>query len=314
MTTASDTHAICRHVSCVGCGYDLFGASISAHCPECGKPASETLERTAWMAEQSRLDALRSSLTPWIIEAVMSGLIVLAALGVVFTVDRTAFGVLAATGQTLICLAATVAGFLSSTHFARCLAGIPDFASRLKVVRRLDVVACVGLWLLVTTAWLVVRSGTEASTTTLAIGWTAFLLLTIATARLHLAYRLRASVASALALGNTGRQLIILGVTKSVFEATWLGVCIVVPGLLGMVVWLIDVLQLGDLVWGRFVQLESAVGGVAIALLTGALLGIPVYGLIWIAMIVTHSVFATRVHRAVEAIRIPVGSGKSVDE
>jgi hypothetical protein len=264
------------------------------------------------MTNPAWVDALRSSLTPWIVEAVVSGLIVLVTLGTLIAIDRSEYGVVAASFLTLLSLTATVAGFLASSSLERTLADVPEQASRLRVVRRLDVVASAGLWLLVVASWLVVASGGDESVTLFATGWTGFLLLTVATPRLHLAYRLRASIASSLGLGVHRAQLVVLGVVKSIYEAVWLGVCILLPGLFAFAVWLINERQLGDAIWPGLDRIESVGGEAAITLLFGALFGIPLYGVIWIAMIVTHSIFAIRVRRALDVLT--ANSGQPVDE
>lgn len=65
-----------RHVPCICCRYDLFGTSINANCPECGRPTHDSLLPTRLVfARRSSLYGLLILMLVWIVITLSIGLI-----------------------------------------------------------------------------------------------------------------------------------------------------------------------------------------------------------------------------------------------
>jgi hypothetical protein len=220
---------------------------------------------------------LRSARWPFIVSAVLSGLCVVATLGVFASSDYREFLILVV----FTCTATYVLTIAAASIASMRMSHLIDLSPNARVfMLAMDAIAGLGLMTICACMWMWVWAvRTEAGDPTeklmggIGVG---FLLMGLTTFRHQMLYTSLGRAFRREGFTTTGVWLAILGWTKAVYEFLWLAVCIALP-LIGL-----------SMNQGQHFE-EGA-----IFLLFGALFGLFGFALVWVLMIVMHSVAASR--------------------
>jgi ribosomal protein L37E len=272
------------HCACVQCGYDLFAAPESGRCPECGHSCAASLQAAAWLRTPQGAMHLAAALQPMVVTAVLSGLCVLAAWWVVLGSSGGSNIILA----TLVSTAAVVLTLLFARQCSSSLAkawGDSAAGQRIRKADVLDMFAGMGLLGLLLAQWAAMlfkllssSDRVHSNAPFLILAWMAmisFALLGLTTLRFRFFYYAIALSLSQLRQTSVAFWTRRLGDLKMVYEFLWLAVCCA----------------------GAIALLLLEADEVGLFLAYGALLGTFGFGIVWIAMIVMHSIIAVTFKR-----------------
>ncbi len=279
-------HAVASHVTCTGCGYDLYAANVAGKCPECGLAVKQSAGLALALAEPANARSARLMGNSLLVSSIFAGLCPAACL-LLLNLENLA-------GAIMVLVAfGTCAIFAAIAERARLrLAPVIGTPSTSRTLILYDMIAGVGL-LLIGVAGVLYgikdsynllgydhQSLWEGAQAALAGG--GFFALFLTAWRAIPAWRAQAEFAQLLGAKRLKKFLTFLAWTKAIFETVWLLCCSLPFGL-------------------ALLQHESG-SDAAIFFAIGAFFGLFGFAAIWLMMIIAHSVLLVQIRKQTKTL------------